>query len=155
VTEVLSITGLDRHLAIFPSVHAAITSPPRTPGRHDGSADMRTDIGTPSSPRPRPARARTGHDRRVADHNELRTAVAALLTHADAWHDADPRRLFAPALQALTRASAGASQTSLTEAAHGILAVLTRHPLTHSPAVAATACRLRLLLDADRRPALT
>lgn len=153
--DVLSITGLDRHLAIFPTVHAAITSPPRTRGRHDGTADVRTHIGTASSPRPRPARARTGHDGRVADHNQLRIAVAALLTHADAWHDADPRRQFAPALRALARAHAGTNQASLTQAAHGILAILARHPLTHSPAVAATASRLRLLLDPDRRPALT
>ena len=31
--EALSVTGLSRHLAIFPTVHAAITGPPRNPGR--------------------------------------------------------------------------------------------------------------------------
>ena len=40
-------------------------------------------------------------------------------------------------------------------AALGILSVLNRQPLTHSPAVAATASRLRILLDPDRLPAHT
>jgi anti-sigma B factor antagonist len=153
--EVLTVTGLEGHLAIFPTVHAAITSPPRKPRRQDGRAAIRTDIGTPGGSRGRPARAHTGHARHAADHGELRIAVAAVLTHAEAWRDADPRRQFAPALHALARANAGTSQAALTQAAHGILAVLTRHPLTHSPAVAATASRLRLLLDQDRRPATT
>ena len=116
---------------------------------------MRTDTGTPSPAHARPARPRTRQARRAADHSELRTAVAAVLAHADAWRDADPRRLFAPALHALARAHAGTSQTSLTQAAHGLLSVLTRHPLTHSPAVAATASHLRLLVGRDLPQALT
>jgi hypothetical protein len=64
-----------------------------------------------------------------------------------------PRRQFAPALRALARAYAGTSQASLTQAAHSLLSVLTRQPLTYFPAVAATASRLRHLLDPDHRPA--
>ncbi len=155
VADALSITGLNRHLDIFPTVHAAITSPPRSQGPHDGRADVRTDIGAPGARHAVPARARTGRPRRAADHGDLRIAVAAVLTHADAWRDADPRRQFAPALHALARAYAGTSHASLTQAAQGLLSVLTRHPLTHSPAVAATARRLRLLLEPDRLPVLT
>ena len=102
-----------------------------------------------------PARAHTGDAYRTADHGELGMAVAAVLTHADAWRDADPRRKFASALHALARANAGTSQAALSQAAHSLLFVLTRHPLTHSPAVAATASRLRVLLDPDRLPAHT
>ena len=75
--------------------------------------------------------------------------------HADAWRDADPRRQFTAALHALARAYAGTSHPALAQAAQSLLPVLTSQPLTHSPAVAATASRLRRLLDPDRRPALT
>jgi len=152
---ILSVTGLNRHFEIFPTVHAAITSPPHDPRRPDGRARVGTDIGTHSGTHAQPARARAGLARRAADHSELRMAVAAVLAHADAWRDADPRRLFAPALHALARAHAGTSQASLTQAAHGLLFVLTRQPLTHSPPVAATASRLRLLLGRDLPQALT
>jgi anti-anti-sigma factor len=153
--EVLSITGLNQHLAIFPTVHAAITGPPRNPSRHDGRADAITGMGTSSATNAKHAHAHAGGAYRAADHGELRMAVAAVLTHADAWRDADPRRQFASALHALARANVGTSQATLTQAARSLLFVLTRHPLTHSPAVAATASRLRLLLDADRLPAHT
>jgi len=155
VADALSITGLNQHLDIFPTVRAAITSPPSSLGRHDGRAAVRTDIGIPGARHAKPARTRIGQTWRDADHGELRMAVAAVLTHADAWRDADPRRQFAPALHALARAHAGTSQASLAQAAHSLLSVLTRHPLTHSPAVAATARRLRLLLEPDRQHALT
>ncbi len=59
VARVLSTTGLSRHLDIFPTVHDAITSPPRSQHRHDRRADVRTDIGTPSAARAQPARAHT------------------------------------------------------------------------------------------------
>ena len=155
VADALSITGLDRHLAIFPTVDAAITSPPRSQRRHGGRADVRTDIDTPTATHAQPARAHAGHARHAADDGELRLAVAAVLTHADAWRDADPGRRFAPALHALARANAGTSHAALTHAALGILSILNRQPLTHSPAVAATASRLRILLDPDRAPAHT
>jgi hypothetical protein len=70
-----------------------------------------------------------------------------VLTHAGAWRDADPCRRFTPALHALARAYAGTSHAALTQAAHSLLSILTRQPLTYSPAVAATASRLRRLLD--------
>ena len=53
------------------------------------------------------------------------------------------------------RSNAGTSQAALTKAARALLFVLTQHRLTHSPAVAATASRLRVFLDPDRRPAHT
>jgi len=66
-----------------------------------------------------------------------------------------PHRQFTAALHALARAYAGTSHPALAEAAHSLVSVLTTQPLTHSPAVAATASRLRRALDPDRRPALT
>jgi anti-anti-sigma factor len=153
--DALAVTGLDQHLDIFPTVSAAITSTPPRLWRHDGRPDVRTGIRTLSATYAHPAGARTGRARRAADDGELRMAVAAVLSHADAWRDADPRREFAPALHALARANAGTSQAMLAQAARGILSVLSRQPLTHSPAVAATATRLRLLLDPDRPAAHT
>ena len=147
--DALAITGLDRQLDIFPTVSAAISTPPR-PWRHDGRPDVRTGVRTLSATNAHPAPARTGQAQRAADDGELRMAVAAVLSHADAWRDADPRRQFAPALHALARANAGTSHAMLAQAARGVLSVLSRQPLTHSAAVAATATRLRLLLDPDR-----
>ena len=86
---------------------------------------------------------------RAASSGELHTAATALLAHAGAWRDADPRRRFTPALQALARACAGTSDAALIRAAQSLLSVLAREPLTHSPQVAATASRLRHLLDPD------
>jgi hypothetical protein len=83
----------------------------------------------------------------------LRTAVAALLTHADAWRDADPGRRFTPALQAMGHASKGTDDAALATAARSLVSVLARYPLTHSPAVARTATRLRRVFD-PVRPAL-
>ena len=83
-----------------------------------------------------------------ADSGELRAAIAALLANADAWRDADPRRRFSPALRALAQAHAGTSYATEAQAAQSLLAVLSREPLTHSPAVAATAGRLRGLFSA-------
>jgi hypothetical protein len=57
--------------------------------------------------------------------------------HADAWR---PLPLVYSRPHAWTRAHAGTSHTALTQAAHSLLPVLTSQPLTHSPAVAATAC---------------
>jgi anti-anti-sigma factor len=143
VAKVLRITGLHQQLDIFPTVQAAITSPGGGQRRLYGKADANT--GTAAA---EPARGQTGHP---ADAGELRLAIAAVLTHADAWRDADPRRRFTAALSALARAHAGTSHAALTQAADSLLSILTRQPLTHSPAVAATASRLRRLLDPDRR----
>jgi anti-anti-sigma factor len=150
VARVLSLTGINRHLDIFPTVQAAITGQrPLT-----GPADARTGIAA-SVEQAQPAQAHLCRARRAADDGELRMAIAALLVHADAWRDADPRRQFAPALQALARADAGTSHAALIQSAHSLLSVLTHQPLTHSPAVAATASRLRRLLDPDHRPAMS
>jgi len=150
VARVLSVTGLNQHLDIFPTVQDAITGQrPLT-----GTADARTGIAA-SLAQAQPAQAHTWPAWRAADGGELRMAVAALLVHADAWRDADPRRQFAPAMQALARAYAGTSHAALIQAAHSLLSVLTQEPLTHSPAVAATASRLRRLLDPDHRPAMS
>jgi hypothetical protein len=89
---------------------------------------------------------------KMARSHELRTAITALLAHADAWRDADPRRRFTPALQALARACVGTSDAALIRAAQSLLSVLAREPLTYSPQVAATAGRLRRLLDPDPGP---
>ena len=139
VDTVLRITGLHRQLDIFPTVQAAITNPGRGQRRPDGkaAAGKDTTAGT----------VHTGRARRAADAAELRQATAAVLMHVGAWRDADPCRRFTPALHALARAYAGISHAALTHAAHSLLSVLTRQSLTYSPAVAATASRLRRLLD--------
>lgn len=149
VTTALALTGLRRQLDVFPTVRAAITSPPTHAHRHDT-----TGPGTgPADPGPAAAHtARTWHP---ADPGELRLAIAAVLAHADAWHDADPSRHFTASLQRLARAHADTSHTAMTQAAQSLLRTLARRPLTHSPAVAATASQLRRLLDPDPRPALS
>lgn len=147
VASVLSLTGLSRHLAIFPSVAEAISG--RQPDT--GTAGPRTGL-----PR-RGARAGPVHPagtraRRAADGGELRAVVGALLTHSDAWRDADPRRRLAPAFHVLTLAHAGNSLATLTQAAHSLLAALRREPLTPFPEVAMGAGRLRRLLYPDNWP---
>jgi anti-anti-sigma factor len=155
VTRVLSMTGLNRQLDIFPTVYAAITSPPGSRHRQYGRPGGESGSGTPGNAHAQPAAARTRPPGYAADGGELRLAIAAVLLHADAWHDADPSRRFAPALHDLAQAYTGTSQAWLTQAAHTLLFVLTRQPLTHSPAVAATASHLRRLLDPPHQPALS
>jgi anti-anti-sigma factor len=145
VTRVLSVTGIGRHLPTFPTVQAAITG--QRPDARPAAAQAVT--GRRAAP-DRPVHAPAA---RAADNGELRTAITALLAHADAWRDADPRRRFTPALQALARACDGTSNAALNRAAQALLAVLAREPLTPSPQVAATASRLRRLLDPGREPA--
>lgn len=148
VARVLSVAGLNRHLATFPTVQAAITGQ-----RPDsGTVHARTGIAGRVA-RTRPVHAAAVRAQHAADSGELRTAVTALLAHADAWRDADPRRRVAPALHALALAHAGTSNASLTQAAHSLLSILGREPLTPSPEVAATASHLRRLLYPDNRPA--
>jgi len=145
IAEVLLVTGTGRHLATFPTVQAAIT------GQRPDTRPAAARAGT--SRRAAPARPASAPAVRAAGSGELRTAITALLAHADAWRDADPRRRFTPALQALARACAGTSDAALIRAAQSLLSVLAREPLTHSPQVAATASRLRRLLDPDPGPA--
>jgi anti-anti-sigma factor len=139
IASALRALGLHRRFDVFASVQAATAA--TLPGQ------------------PRPARAlppAVSRNRAVGavgpdgpvDPVELRAAVAALLSSADAWRDADPDRRFTAALQALSRAYARTDNAVLTEAACTLLSVLTEHPLTYTPSVAATASRLRRLLDA-------
>ncbi len=155
VAKVLRVTGLRRQLDIFPTAQAAITSPGRDLRLPDGTADAGNDTAGASAAHTEPAPGKTGPARHPADAGELREAIAAVLMHSDAWRDADPHRQFTPALHALARAYAGTSHPALAQAAQSLLSLLTSQPLTPSPAVAATASRLRRLLDPDRRPALT
>jgi anti-anti-sigma factor len=154
VARVLRVTGLHRQLDVFPTVQAAITSPGGGQRRPDGTADAYMDAAA-GTVHAEPAPGTTPGARRSADAGELRPAIAAVLMHADAWRDADPHRQFTAALHALARAYAGTSRPALAQAAQSLLSVLTTQPLTHSPAVAATASRLRRVLDPERRPALT
>jgi anti-sigma B factor antagonist len=150
--RVLSLTGLLRSFAIFPTVQAAVT------GSQPAQAP-KAGTGAPSAPAaralPGPARRRPGAPLVRGDAGELRGAVTALLSHADAWHDADPGRRFTPALRAMARARDGTDDIAVNTAARSLLSALARHPLTHSPAVAATATRLRHVLIPASRPATT
>jgi len=144
VGQVLNITGLDRHLANFPTVQAATAGgAPDAHRRNPGAAV----IGRAARAHPMPANRRTGTPPVPADAGELRGAVAALLACADAWHDADPSRRFTPALRAMDDAHDGTDNAALDTAARSLLSALARHPLTPSPAVAATATRLRRVLN--------
>ena len=141
--RVLTLTGLHRRLEIFPTVQAAATGAQAawhgTPGAAARGRAARAAC-------PGPAHRPTGPSPAPAGASDLRGAVAALLACADAWHDADPRRRFTPALAAMARAREGTDDTALDRAARSLLSALARHPLTPSPAVAATATRLRRAL---------
>jgi anti-sigma B factor antagonist len=143
VGRVLNITGLHRHLANFPTVQAAATGAQTAQHRKSGAAAS----GWAARAYPMPANKRMEPTPVPADTGELRRAVAALLACADAWHDADPRRRFTPALRAMDRARDGTDDTALNTAARSLLSALARHPLTPSPAVVATATRLRRVLN--------
>jgi anti-sigma B factor antagonist len=142
VARLLMVTGLSRHLGAYPTVQAAIAD------RRPGTRAAPPGTGPAVIPAGIPAQAQAGLD---ADRGELHAAVAALLASADAWRDADPRRRFSSALRALAQADAGTSHTALTQAARSLLSVLSREPLTYSPAVAATAGRLRRLFPTGPR----
>jgi anti-sigma B factor antagonist len=141
--RVLSITGLNRHLAIFPTVRAAATGAPATQHGTAGAAARRQAAPVHQGSAHRPM----GPFPVPADAGELRGAVAALLARADAWHDADPRRRFTSALRAMDRARHGTDDTALDRAARSLLSALARHPLNPSPAVAVSAARLRRALN--------
>jgi anti-sigma B factor antagonist len=138
VARVLAATGFSRRLPAYPTVQAAIADRKRT---------IRTALlvtGQAVTAHARPAKTQA---ERGPDGDELRAAVGALLENADAWRDADPRRRFAPALRALAQAYAGSSYAVMAQAAQSLLSILSREPLTYSPAVAATASRLRGLFS--------
>ena len=140
--RVLAITGLHRRLAVFPTVQAAATG--AQPAQHGTAGAVAR--GRAARVHPGPAHGPPGPPPAPADAGDLRGAVAALLACADAWHDADPRRRFTPALAAMARARDSTDDTALDRAARSLLAAIARHPLTPSPAVAATATRLRRAL---------
>jgi anti-anti-sigma factor len=151
VDRVLRITGLHGHFGVFPSIQAAASSLQRAHRSWHGETEAEGSdrAGVHTGPASRSAVL----PRVTADVGELRTAVAALLIHADAWRDADPGRRFTSALQAMNHASNGTDDAALAMAARSLVSVLARYPLTHSPAVARTATRLRRVFD-PVRPAL-
>jgi anti-sigma B factor antagonist len=138
VEQMLAATGISRHIETYPTVKAAADGgqPPARPGPGTAVAHYL------------PVQAGAG---RGADSGELRAAVAAVLGCVDAWRDADPERRFSPALRALAQAHASSSYAAMSQAAQSLLAMLSREPLTYSPAVAATASRLRRLFPRGPR----
>lgn len=152
VAAVLRLTGLDAHFEIFATVLAAASAPAR-PHVPDVSPHRQAAAGPPGIGSADPGR-RCQQPAGAGD-DDVHEAVTALLAHADAWRDADPDRRLTRPLSALARAHAGANRGDLREAARSLLASLLRHPLTHSPAVAATATELRRLLPSGPyRPAV-
>ena len=145
VARVLTAAGLSRHLGTYPAIQFAAAD------RRPGIRTALLGTGPAVTPADAPAEAQAGLR---ADSGELHAAVSALLASGDAWRDADPRRRFSPALSALARADAGTSHAALIQAARSLLSVLSREPLTYSPAVAATAGRLRRLFPAGPRLAM-
>jgi anti-sigma B factor antagonist len=142
---VMRITGLHRRLDIFPTVLTAITSPEsnqRSP--HRAMEQSTAEIATPWPAMRQPD----------APEDDLRQATAALLADVDAWYEADPGCRFTLTLHVLARAYARSDHTALVHAARSLVSALTRHPLTHSPAVAATANRIRRIVEAGRPAAL-
>jgi anti-anti-sigma factor len=145
VARVLTASGLGRLLGTYPTVQAAAAD--RMPGVRTAPAGNGPVVVTAGAPAQ--ARADLG-----TDSGELHAAVSALLASGDAWRDADPRRRFSAALRALARADAGTSHAALAQAARSLLSVLSREPLNYSPAVAATAGRLRRLFSVGPRSAM-
>jgi anti-anti-sigma factor len=139
VAKVMTVTGLSRHLAAYPTVQAALAGRKLT---------IRTALrGTSQAAAAAQARPPQAQAEPGPYGGELRAAVSALLANADAWRDADPCRRFSPALRVLAQAHAGTSDRAVAQAAQSLLSVLVREPLIYSPAVAATASRLRGLFS--------
>jgi anti-anti-sigma factor len=139
VAQVLHITGLHRNFAIFRTVQDAAM------GQRGGRGSTRG--ARAAGAQARPASGDATPPPVAANASELREAVATLLTGAEAWHNADSRRRFTPALGAMARACNGTDDTALYTAARSLLSALARHPITYSPAVVATATRLRQVLN--------
>jgi anti-sigma B factor antagonist len=141
VAAALRAGGLDRHFDIFPDVSAAITN---SEARWSMPAGSRQE---PADRREPPARRVRSVPSAAPDAGVLRGAVAALLAHSGAWTDADPDRRLTPTLRTLAGAYADSDDMGVIEAVRALLAALVRYPVTHSPAVAATAGDLRRLFD--------
>ena len=147
VMLIMRITGLHRRLDIFSTVLAATTRPePDQRSPHRVTEQGRTVDVTGLRPT-------AGHVD-APDIDELRQATAALLADLDAWYEADPGCRFAPTLHLLARAHARSDHPALAQAASSRVSALARHPLTHSPAVATAASRLRRIIEAGRPPVL-
>jgi anti-anti-sigma factor len=147
VTAALRMSGLLRQFDIFPTVLAA-TAPPTAADRSAGARTLAYTSGRTADAEPAvqaPLVPAVG----LLAASDLREAVAALLAHADAWRDADPNRRFTSPLRALARAQARNDHVALGQAARSLVAMLTRYPLTYSPAVAATASDLRHLISSS------
>jgi anti-anti-sigma factor len=147
VDRVLHITGLHRHLGVFPTVHAAISSP----------QDPRHDTARPPAAWAQrgPTGSYAGHLQAAINVSELREAATTPLAQADARRDADPDRRFTWARRAIAGAHDGADTAGLDVAARSLLSDLAHHPLSYSPAVAGTATRLCRIFDPRPCPALT
>jgi anti-anti-sigma factor len=148
-TTVLRLTGSGPQFGIFATVQDAISGlarlgVPRTGGSRPLPPGMPVALH-PSRP-VRPPR------RKAAGDDDVRGAVAAVLAQAEAWRDADPERHLIRCLHALARAHTSADRAGLISAARSLLAGLLQHPLTPSPAVAATATTLRRLLPSGELP---
>jgi anti-anti-sigma factor len=148
VQQVLQLTGLHRHLEIIPAAPSAASTAGET--RH-GADDTAGQGGRLA---PRLTRGSRLRPRDAADFKELRTVSAALLTHSDAWHAADPGRRLTPVLRAMARACGSGDDAALETAARSLMSALARHPLAHTQAVAASAARLRRVLEAGRGPVI-
>jgi hypothetical protein len=57
----------------------------------------------------------------MGNSRELRNAVTAVLTHAQAWRDAGPGRRFTPVLHAMARACEGIDDVALHTTARSLL----------------------------------
>ena len=162
VASALRLSGLLAQFDVFPTVVAATARPRSTTRVTDAStqAHTRGDAGgdglaTKDAPATKDASATKDAPARgpgTPPADGLREVVTAVLAHADAWRDADPNRRFTSALRALARAQARGDHIALTTAAQSLLTTLIRYPLTYSPAVAATATRLRHLIGPGTIP---
>jgi anti-anti-sigma factor len=150
VAVALRLSGLLRQFDIFPTVMAAAT-PHRMAKRVPAASAQAGPRGEAAIARPAAWSAVTnGPDAPAA--NDLREAVAAVLAHADAWRDADPKRRFTSSLGALARAHADGDHTGLARACRSLVAALNQFPLVYSPTVAATARDLRRLVGSSPSP---
>lgn len=140
VLVALEVTGLHWQFATFASVTAALASSPAAEDRPPGGDRAPVPIPVPAARRVLVIRRTAGPD---PDSGDLRQAVTAVLEQSDAWRDADPHRRLTPILRALARAQTDADHAALAEVARSLLATLAHHPLSHLPAVAATAGDLR------------
>jgi anti-sigma B factor antagonist len=147
VAVALRLSGLLRQFDIFPTVIAAAT--PRRMARQVPAASAQA-VPRAEAAIARPAAGSgftSGPDAPAA--HDLREAVAAVLAHADAWRDADPKRRFTSSLGALARAQADGDHAGLAGACRSLVAALNQFPLVYSPTVAATARDLRRLVGSS------